>query len=166
MPYRSTKEKAENRIMARLLYTEEGLSLEEVSQSTGETVKTIRAWRNIGQWDQMKLGAYAAESDRLQALRTSLYDRIEAQFKENKLPHTEIGLLAKVDRMITRQEARDALDPGRVVLTMTDWLLSELTEHDRDLLQAMIPYFEKLGVQLRKHGLGGMVKRGKDDGRI
>ena len=49
MAYRPTKEKAEAQKAARKLYVEDRLSLEEISQQTGETVKTLRAWRNLGE---------------------------------------------------------------------------------------------------------------------
>ena len=157
MPYRSTQKKAKARSMARQLYIKEGLSLEEVSQSTGETVKTLRAWRNLGEWDFLKGSIAKPELDRLQELRGSLFDRIEAQLKDNKLPHTEIGLLAKVDRMIERQEIKRLYDPGLVVLAMLELLIDEVRANDPALLQALIPSLESLKDRLFSGGIGDIL---------
>ena len=42
MPYRSTQEKRKTRPIARNLYVKDGLSLEAISQQTGETIKMLR----------------------------------------------------------------------------------------------------------------------------
>ncbi len=146
MAYRSTKEKDNARAIARQLYIKEGLSLEEVHQSTGETVKTLRAWRNLGQWDLLRGDPDNPERERLRKLRDSLFDRIEAQLKDGKLPHTEIGLLDKVDRMIARQEANLEWDVARVVLGTLELLIEDLQKHDPNLLK-------KLGSHIRRAGL-------------
>ena len=116
MAYRSTKEKAEAQKAARKLYVEDGLSLEEISQQTGETVKTLRAWRNLGEWETVEENA-KTELDRLKDLRSSMLDRAEAQIKEDKLPHIEIGLMFKLDRMIVQREQKKQELPERVALT-------------------------------------------------
>ena len=153
MPYRSTQEKTKARSMARQLYIKEGLSLEEVSQSTGETVKTLRAWRNLGEWDFLRSSADKTERERLQKLRDSLFDRIEAQLKDNKLPHTEIGLLAKVDGMIVRQEGRGRWHPAWVALGTLELLLEELQEHAPDLLKEFAPYIKRVGLRIKNGDL-------------
>ncbi len=158
MPVRSTKEKATNRERARQLYLKEGLSLEEISHSIGETVKTIRAWRSLGEWDLLWVHRDNTERDRLQHVRSSLFDRIEAQLKDNKLPHTEIGLLAKVDRMIARQEEKDLCDPARIVLATLEFFVTELQEHDRDLLRKLGPYIKKVGEGIKNEGLGKILR--------
>ena len=114
MAYRSTKEKAEAQKAARKLFVEDRLSLEEISQQTGETVKTLRAWRNLGEWETVEENA-KTELDRLKDLRSSMLDRAEAQIKEDKLPHIEIGLMYKLERMIAQQEEKQEL-PETVAL--------------------------------------------------
>lgn len=158
MPVRSTKEKAKNREMARQLYLQEGFSFEDISQSTGETVKTIRAWCNLGGWDLLRVPKDHTERARLQHIRSSLFDRIEAQLKDNKLPHTEIGLLAKVDRMIARQEDRGFYDPARIVLATLDVLLTELEEKDRDLARKLGPHIKGAGERIKNEGLGKIMR--------
>lgn len=115
MAYRPTNGKAEAQKAARKLYVEDELSLEEISQQTGETVKTLRAWRNLGEWETMKEENAKTELDRLKDLRSSLLDRAEAQVKGGKLPHIEIGLMYKLDRMIAQQEEKQEL-PETVAL--------------------------------------------------
>ena len=153
MPYRSTKEKANTRTIARQLYIKEGLSLEETSQSTGETVKTIRAWRNLGQWDLLRNSADKPERERLRKLRDSLFNRIEAQLTDSKLPHTEIGLLAKVDGMIARQEDRVRWDPARVVLGTLELLIEDLREHAPALLKALGPHIKRVADRIKDGAL-------------
>ncbi len=49
MPYRRpTKEKAEAQKAARKLYVNIGLSLKEVHQQTGETLRTLKSWCRRG----------------------------------------------------------------------------------------------------------------------
>ena len=145
MAYRSTKEKDKSRAIARQLYIKEGLSLEDIHQQTGETLKTLRAWRNLGQWDSLRDSSYNPELERLRKMRDSLFDRIEAQFTDGKLPHTEIGLLAKIEGMIERHEAKVWRDPLRVVLAALELLMDELREHNPDLLKALGPHLKGLG---------------------
>ena len=157
MAYRSTKEKAENRTMARKLYTQEGYSLEDISQTTGETVRTLKAWCKLGQWDILKNRAYDPDRDRLRHLRTNLLDRIEAQFTDGKLPHTEIGLLTRVDTMLARHEAKAELYPGASVVATLQLLIEDLQEHDPALLEKMRKYFVRAGERAAKGGFFEML---------
>ena len=158
MAYRSTKEKAENRTLARQMYVQGGLSLEEISQSTGETVKTLRAWRKLGQWDLLKDGVSDPEHARLRHLRNSLLDRIEAQLKDDKLPHTEIGLLAKVDRMLARYEEKTKTHPARTVLATLELLTEDLQEHDLALLRKLGPHIKRIGDRAAAGGLAEILR--------
>ena len=115
MAYRSTKEKFAAQAKARDLYVKDGLSLKEVSQQTGATLKTLRAWRNLGEWETMQEEDAKTDLDRLKGLRDSLLDRAEAQIKEGKLPHTEIGLMYKLEKMIDHREKKQGL-PETVAL--------------------------------------------------
>jgi hypothetical protein len=109
MAYRSAKDKARAQEYARKLYVEDKLSLEEIHEQTGKTVKTLRAWRNLGEWDAMQEKNEKTELDRLKDLWSSLLDRAEAQVKEGKLPHIEIGLMHKLEKMIALQEEKQRL---------------------------------------------------------
>ena len=115
MAYRSTKEKAEAQKAARKLYVEDGLSLEEIHQQTGETLRTLKTWRNLGDWDNLREAETKTELDRLKDLRSSMLDKAEAQLKEGKLPHIEIGLMYKLERMIDYREEKQEL-PETVAL--------------------------------------------------
>ena len=117
MAYRPTNGKAEAEKAARKLYVEDRLSLKEISQQTGETVKTLRAWRNLGDWEGLRGKKTKTELDRLKDLRSSMLDRAEAQVKEDKLPHIEIGLMYKLERMIVQREQEKRGLPERVALT-------------------------------------------------
>ena len=107
MAYRSTKEKAEAQKVARKLYVEDGLSLKEIHQQTGETMRTLRSWCNLGDWENLR----EANKDRTrpvrEELRDSLLDKAEAQMEAGKLPHTEIGLMYRLERMIDRSRAKE-----------------------------------------------------------
>ena len=115
MAHRSTKEKAEAQKVARKLYVEDGLSLKEIHQQTGETMRTLRSWCTIGDWENLREKEAKTELDRLKDLRSNLLDRAEAQMKEDKLPHIEIGLMYKLERMIDRREQEQGL-PETVAL--------------------------------------------------
>ena len=115
MPYRSTKEKAEAQKVARKLYVEDRLSLKEVREQTGEPMKTLRSWCNLGDWENLRGAETKTELERLKDLRSNLLDRAEAQMKEDKLPHIEIGLMYKLERMIDRREQEQGL-PETVAL--------------------------------------------------
>ncbi len=120
MSYRSTKEKREAQETARSLYVQDGLSLEEISRQTGETLRTLSAWRNLGEWKVIREHNSRTELDRLNSLRDSLLDRAEAQFKDGKLPHTEIGLVTKLERIIAQRERRTLeMAPGIVLHTLS-----------------------------------------------
>ena len=158
MAYRSSKEKAENRILARQLYVKEGLSLEDISETTGETVRTLKTWCKLGQWDILKHGIYAPDRDRLRNLRTRLFDRIEARFKENTLPHTEIDLLAKVDRMLARQEAKVRADPALTMLITLETLLDDLQEHDPALRSQMAKHLPRIAKRISSRGYPDLMR--------
>ena len=68
-------------------------------------MKTLRSWCNLGDWENLRGAETKTELDRLKDLRSSLLDRAEAQMKEGKLPHTEIGLMYKLERMIDQSRA-------------------------------------------------------------
>lgn len=158
MAYRPTKEKAKTRAIARQLYTKKRLSLEDIHQRTGETLKTLRAWRNLGQWDSLRDNSYNPEIERLRKMRDSLFDRIEAQFTDGKLPHTEIGLLAKVESMIERHEAKVWQDPIQVVLAALELLMNELREYNPDLAKALGPHLHGLGRRIYRGELAAILK--------
>ena len=108
MPYRSTKEKAEAQKVARKLYVTDGLSLKEIHQQTKESMRTLRSWCTLGDWENLR---ECRNKDRTRpfegAYGTDLFDRAEAQMKEDKLPHIEIGLMYKLERMIVQQEKKE-----------------------------------------------------------
>ena len=140
MAYRSTKDKARVQEHARKLYVEDKLSLEEIHEQTGETVKTLRAWRNLGEWEAMQEKNEKTELDRLKDLRSSLLDRAEAQIKEGKLPHTEIGLMYKLEKMIDQREQKQGLPETTALLALRQFgprmshLHEELSNTYRDIL--------------------------------
>ena len=118
MPYRRpTKERAEAQKAARKLYVEDRLSLKDIRQQTGEDMRTLKAWCNLGDWDGLREKETKTELDRLKALRSSMLDRAEAQIKEDKLPHIEIGLMYKLERMIVQREQKKQGLPERAALT-------------------------------------------------
>lgn len=109
MAYRSTRKLFPTQAAARRLYVEDQLSLREISQRLEEPVKTLRAWRNLGGWEALKEKNAKTELDRLKDLRNGLIDRAEAQLKEGKLPHIEIGLLYKLERVIDQRKKNQDL---------------------------------------------------------
>ncbi len=140
MPYRSTKEKAEAQKAARKLYVVDGLSLKEIHQQTGETMRTLRAWYNLGDWDSLRI---STEFDRLEGLRDGLLDRAEAQIKAGKLPHTEIGLMYKLEQLIVQRKKDEAL-VKIVALNTVGYFIDYLFKNDRKLCRALVPHLEKL----------------------
>ena len=142
MPYRSTKEKAEAQKAARNLYVNIELSLEEVSQQTGETMRTLRSWCNLGDWDGLREAATETELDRLESLRESLLDRAEAQRKAGKLPHTEIGLMYKLEKLIAQHKKEETMVKV-VALNTVGYFMEYMYEQDQNLTAALAPYFEK-----------------------
>ena len=142
MAYRSTQEKSKAQATARQLYVEDGLSLEEISRQTGEPVKTLRAWRNLGVWNVMREHGVRTDLARLNSLRDSLLDRAESQLKAGKLPHTEIGLAYKVERMIAQNRRnRRAMAPAIMLYTL-EHLAKYLLEHDPTLAKAFADHIE------------------------
>lgn len=152
MAYRSSKEKAENRVLARQLYVKEGMSFEDISQTIGETVRTLKAWCKLGQWDTLKHGVYDPDRERLRNLRASLFDRIETHLKENKLSHTEIDSLAKVDRMLARQEAKVRADPALTTIITLETLLDDLQEHDPALRDQVAQHLPRIAKRISTRG--------------
>ena len=142
MPYRSTQDKHKARTTAHQLYVQDGLSLEEISRQTGETIKTLRAWRNLGEWEAMREKDARTESDRLKSLRDSLLDRAEAQLEAGKLPHTEIGLLYKVERMIDQRRRKRLEMAPDIVLYTIKYLIDYLREHDPKLNRAFAGHIQ------------------------
>jgi len=134
MPPRSTKEKVEAQKVARELYVEDRLSLKEIHQQTGESLRTLRAWYNLGDWENLRANT---ELDRLERLRDSMLDRAEAQMKEGKLPHTETGLIYKLERLIVQREKKlEKVDT--IMMNTLQYLTLYLMEHDPELARALV----------------------------
>ncbi len=138
MPYRSTKEKAEAQKAARKLYVTDGLSLKEIKEQTGETPRTLRAWYNLGDWENLRANT---ELDRFQRLRDNLLGKAEAQIKEDKLPHTEIGLVYRLERMIVQREKKDEM-VATIMTNTIQYQLLYLMEHDPELARAFVQHSE------------------------
>ena len=143
MPYRSTKEKAEAQKAARKLYVEDELSLKEIHQQTGETLRTLRAWCNLGDWDNLREELATTELGRLEDLRDNLLGKAEAQLKEGKLPHAEIGLMYRLEKLIV-QRKEDELMVRIVSLNTVTYFVQYLLKYDQKLAHALVPHFEKL----------------------
>ena len=137
MAYRSTKEKAEAQKAARDLYVEDGLSLEEIRQRTGETLKTLKTWCNLGDWENLREAETKTELDRLKDLRSSMLDKAEAQLKEGKLPHIEIGLVYRLERMIAHREEKQGL-PETVALLALRQLGPKLHGNPADIYEDIL----------------------------
>ena len=135
MAQRAPRKESPYREVARQLYVEEQLSLQEISRQTGKNIKTLRAWRNLEDWDTLKEQGAKTELDRLKDLRNSLLDRAEAQLKEGKLPHTEIGLMYKLEKMIEQREQKQHL-PETVALYAFKHFGSRLIQTDKELYYA------------------------------
>ena len=141
MAYRSTKEKAEAQKAARKLYVNIGLSLKEVHQQTGETLRTLRSWRNLGDWDGLREEKEKNELDRLESLRESLLDRAEAQSKAGKLPHTEIGLMYRLAKLSAQEKKEEAMVKV-IALNTVGYFMEYMIEQDQSLAAALTPHFE------------------------
>ena len=140
MPYRSSKEKFIAHDYARKLFVEDGLSLKEISQQTGQTVKTIRAWRNLGNWTTQQEDNAKTELERLESLRDGLLDRAEAQLKEGKMPHTELGLMHKLEKLIDqREKSQDMVDT--IMVNTLQYLGNYLIEYDKELARDFYNHF-------------------------
>ena len=157
MPYRSTKEKRSSQETARGLYVKGGLSLAEISRQTGETLKTLSAWSKLGEWKVIREHESRTELDRLNSMRDSLLDRAEAQIKDGKLPHTEIGLVTKLERIIAQRERRSMEMAPSILLYLLKYLIAYLREHDPTLLQAFAPHFQKYVDFLREQDFSGPI---------
>ncbi len=142
MPYRPTEEKFAAREKARDLYVKDGLSLNAISQQTGESLNMLRAWRNLGDWESMREENAKSEFERLRGLRDSLIARAEAQLKEGKLPHTEIGLVTKLERTLAQSERRiQKMAPQIALYTMQHFAIY-LVEHEPELAKAFGGHIE------------------------
>ena len=142
MAYRSTKEKFAAHAKARDLYVKDGLSLKEVSQQTGATLRTLGTWRNLGDWKNLREEAAKTDLDRLESLRDSLLDKAEAQIKEGKLPHTEIGLMYRLEKLIVQRKKEEAMVKIIALNTIT-YFIEYLLKHDPKLAQAFAPHLEE-----------------------
>ena len=100
----------------------------------------------------IKHGVYDPDRDRLRNLRASLFDRIEADLKENKLPHAEIDLLAKVDRMLARQEAKGRAHPALTTIIALETLLDDLQEHDPALKSQVLKHIPRIAKRISTRG--------------
>ena len=142
MPYRSTKEKAEAQKAARKLYVEDGLSLKEIHQQTGETMRTLRSWSNLGDWENLREAYAKTDLDRLEKLRDSLLDKAEAQMEAGKLPHTELGLMYRLEKIIAQQKKEEI--QVKIIALNTIWYFMEyLLEHNQKLCVALAPHLKK-----------------------
>ena len=142
MAYRSTKEKAEAQKAARKLYVNIGLSLKEVHQQTGETMRTLRSWRTLGDWDGLREEKEKNELDRLESLRESLLDRAEAQRKAGKLPHTEIGLMYRLEKLIAQHKKEETM-VKIVALNTVGYFMEYMVKQDQNLAANLAPHFEE-----------------------
>ena len=142
MPYRSTKEKAKAQKVARGLYVGGGMSLKEISEQTGETMRTLRLWSNLGDWDSLRETIPETELDRLESLRESLLDKAEAHMKAGKLPHTEVGLMYKLEKLIAQQKKEEIMI-RIVALNTVRHFTKYLLEQDQRLAADLIPHLEK-----------------------
>ena len=142
MPYRRpTKERAEAQKAARKLYVEDGLSLKEIRQQTGEdheNTQSVVQPRRLGRpaGDRNKDRTRPVRED----LRGSLLDRAEAQIKADKLPHTEIGLIYKLERLIIQREKKEEM--VTTIGNTLQYLTLYLMEHDPELARALSQSFK------------------------
>jgi len=157
MPYRSTKEKAEAQKVARKLYVEDRLSLKEVREQTGEPMRTLRSWCNLGDWETLRGAETETELDRLKDLRGSLLDRAEAQIKEGKLPHTEIGLMYKLEKMIDQREQKQNL-PETAVLQALRHFGPSLIQTRMDLRNTFEKILLDFGKSISEQGFPRLPK--------
>lgn len=137
MARRSTREKAEAQRVARNLYVIDGFSLKEIRQQTGEPMRTLKAWCNLGDWERLRVAETETELSRLMSLRDGLLDKAEAQSKEGKLPHTEIGLVYKLERLIFQREKQEE-SVQKVMSNTLQYLFLYLIENEPDLAQVLI----------------------------
>ena len=137
MAYRSTKEKAAAQAKARKLYVAYGMSLDEIHEETGEPIKTLRSWSNLGDWKGMREEILESELDRLVRLRDHLLDKAEAQIREDKLPHTELGLVCKLERLIFQREKKEERI-NAIMMNTLQYLSLYLMEHDPELGRAFV----------------------------
>ena len=149
MPYRSPKKRAEAKEHARKLYVEFGLSLDEIHQQTGETPRTLRSWCKRGDWEDLREAETKTELGRLKDLRSSMLDRAEDQMKADKLPHTEIGLISKLERLIGQREEIGDME-ARIATNTIMCLVEYLREHDKELGQALSDHILPFGKWLFK----------------
>ena len=103
----STKERAEAKKAARKLYVKDEAVTERDSptdrgnhENTQIVVQTRRLGRPAG--ERSKDRTRPVRED----LRSSLLDKAEAQIKAGKLPHTEIGLMYKLEKLIAQREKK------------------------------------------------------------
>ena len=143
MPYRrTTKERAEARKVARKLYVKDRLSLKEVRQQTGENMRTLKAWCDLGDWDGLREKEAKTELDRLESIRENLLDRAEAQIKEDKLPHIEIGLMYRMEKLIAQQKKEENM-VKIIALNTVRHFVEYLIKKDQGLALDLVPYFEE-----------------------
>ncbi len=152
MAYRPTNGKAEAQKAARKLYVEDGLSLKEISQQTGKDLRTLRSWCNLGDWEGLREKGAKTELDRLKELRSSMLDRAEAQIKEDKLPHIEIGLMYKLDRMIVQREQKKQGLSERVALTALRQFGPRMSHFDGELPDTYREILLQFGKSIAEQG--------------
>ena len=143
MPYRrSTKERAEAQKVARRLFVKDRLSLKDIRQQTGEDMRTLKSWYTLGDWEGLREAATKTEIDRLESLRESLLDKAEAQTREGKMPHTEIGLMYKLEKLIAQQKKEEVMVKMIAVNTVR-YFVEYLIKKDQGLALDLVPYFEE-----------------------
>ena len=152
MAYRSTKDKAKAQEYARRLYVKDGLSLEEIRRKTGEPIKTLRAWQRLGNWQDSQEAKGADDLDRLRHLRDGLLDKAEAQIKAEKLPHTEIGLMYRLERLIAQREKSEEMTITVTTNTL-NYLMGYILHHDQKLGQSVRPHILEFSKWLRQQNL-------------
>ncbi len=136
MAYRSPKNKEAIRQYSRRLYVEDKRSLDEIREETGEAMRTLKTWSDLEDWETQREEYAKTDRDRMESLRGSLLDKIEAQFKAEKLPHTEIGLLYKTERLIIQRGKKEE-KAITIVGNTIQHLLLYLTKHDPKLARGL-----------------------------
>ena len=102
----------------------------EIKEQTGETLRTLRTWCNLGDWENLREELATTELDRLENLRDNLLGKAEAQLKEGKLPHAEIGLMYRLEKLIV-QRKKDEIMVRIVALNTVMYFVQYLIKYDQ-----------------------------------
>ncbi len=95
------------------------------------------------------------EFDRLNSLRDSLLDRAEAQLEAGKMPHTEIGLVYKLERMMDQRRRNRLKLATEIVLYTIKYLINYLREHDPKLVRAFAAHIQGFGDYVKEQDFTG-----------